>query len=105
MTGNHNCNTLCRIHPRWKYQIADRLALGAYELAYGDTSEGRFQGPYPTEWCIGDGGKLHITFDEGIGMLQVRNTAGFEVYTTSADTYLRYPYITQLCCMTCYSFS
>ncbi len=79
-----------RIHPRWKRPIADRLALGAYQLAYGDKGEGRFQGPYPTQWCLGDGGKLQVTFDDGEGMLEIRNTAGFEVcdYLTQVTAFV-----------------
>ena len=53
-----------RSHPRYKRQIATRLALGAFHVAYGDSSEGRFQGPFPTEFDL-DGTDLTITYDDG----------------------------------------
>ncbi|ELU17662.1 hypothetical protein CAPTEDRAFT_122541 [Capitella teleta] len=42
------------IHPRYKRQISERLYLAALEVAYGDSSEGRFQGPYPASVIRGD---------------------------------------------------
>ena len=53
-----------RIHPRYKRQIATRLALAAYQVAYGDDSEGRFQGPFPTQFDL-SGTALTVTYDNG----------------------------------------
>ena len=52
------------IHPRYKRQIATRLALAAFQTAYADASEGRFQGAFPTELDL-EGSQLTITYDDG----------------------------------------
>ena len=66
------CFCACfRIHPRYKRQIAYRLALGAYQIAYGDNSEGRFQGPFPTAFDESDG-TLTITYDDNTASLELR---------------------------------
>ena len=71
------------IHPRYKRQIAERLALAAYKVAYNDESEGRFQGPFPTQFLGGEG-MLKIIFDNGTADIEVREstepwTVGYEV--------------------------
>jgi sialate O-acetylesterase len=64
------------IHPRYKRQIADRLALGAFQVAYGTTTAGIYQGPIPTGYSI-DGSNVRITY----GMnLQFRTTTGNELF-------------------------
>ena len=70
-----------RIHPRYKRPIAERLALGAYQLAYGITSRGRFQGPFPTAINVAEGSTLVIEYDNGQSELDIRTTNGFEVHT------------------------
>ena len=57
-----------RIHPRYKRQVADRLALGAYSVAYGDGSNGTYQGPFPTGFR-NNGTNLVITH-EGSTLMQ-----------------------------------
>jgi sialate O-acetylesterase len=64
------------IHPRYKRQIADRLYLGALQVGYGDSSEGRFQGPYPAS-VTRNGDELEVLYDEGT--LDVRTDANFEI--------------------------
>ena len=71
------------IHPRYKRQIAERLALAAYQVAYNDDSEGRFQGPFPTQFTVSDG-TLTVTFDDGKADIELRGstepwTNGYEV--------------------------
>ena len=63
----------CRIHPRYKRQIARRLALAAYQVAYNDDGAGRFQGPIPTDFATTDG-SLTITFDDGTAVIELRET-------------------------------
>ena len=53
---------LNRIHPRYKRQIADRLALGAFDVAYADTSSGPYQGPLPTGFS-NDGTHIILTHE------------------------------------------
>lgn len=71
------------IHPRYKRQIAERLALAAFQVAYNDDSEGRFQGPFPTDFTVG-AGSLTITFDDGNADIELRESTetwavGYEV--------------------------
>lgn len=66
----------CRIHPRYKEDIALRLSLGARNLAYGQDVE--FEGPFPSSYTL-SGNRLVIEFDNGNANLDVRNTNGFEV--------------------------
>ena len=77
------CLCLFSIHPRYKRQIAERLAYAAYQVAYNDDSAGRFQGPFPTDFSLNDG-ILTVTFDDGNAEIQVRESSvewavGFEV--------------------------
>ncbi len=67
------------IHPRYKRQISERLALGAFALAYGlEETTGRYQGPFPTS-ITQDGGDVVVEFDDGQAELEFRDTEGFEV--------------------------
>jgi len=64
------------IHPRYKRQIADRLALGAFNVAYGSTDSGIFQGPIPTGYAL-NGANVVITY--GL-RLNIRDTSNiFEI--------------------------
>ncbi len=46
------------IHPRFKEQIADRLALGAYQIVYDVPDEG----PYQVLTCVGEKGPTLLSF-------------------------------------------
>ncbi|ELU12232.1 hypothetical protein CAPTEDRAFT_211931 [Capitella teleta] len=72
----YEMHTFQGIHPRYKRQISERLYLAALEVAYGDSSEGRFQGPYPASVIRGDD-EIEVTYDEG--PLDVRTAENFEV--------------------------
>ena len=61
------------IHPRYKRQVADRLALAGLAVAYDDESEGLWQGPFPTGFRL-IGTNLAITLAEGQVPLEVRDT-------------------------------
>jgi sialate O-acetylesterase len=63
------------IHPRYKRQIADRLALGAFNVAYGQTDSGIFQGPIPTQF-VNEGSAIRVTYSVP---LAYRATSGFEL--------------------------
>jgi len=49
------------IHPRYKRQIASRLALAAANVAYGSTDTGIYQGPLPTGFAI-DGSNVRVSY-------------------------------------------
>jgi len=49
------------IHPRYKRQIASRLALAAANVAYGTTGTGIYQGPLPTGFSI-DGSNVRVRY-------------------------------------------
>lgn len=70
-----------RIHPRPKRQIAERLFLGAVQVAYDDDSEGRFQGPFPSSMTL-DGSHLKILYDNGED-LDVHPRSNFEASTST----------------------
>jgi len=67
------------IHPRYKRQIADRLALAAFQVAYGSTDSGIYQGPRPAGYAI-DGGNVRVTYDVDI-VLRTTLPNNFEVGT------------------------
>ena len=64
---------LFRIHPRWKRQVAYRLALAGLAVAYGDESEGLWQGPMPTAFRLEDN-NLVVTLADGQVPLEARDT-------------------------------
>ncbi|KAL4233250.1 hypothetical protein ACF0H5_007934 [Mactra antiquata] len=67
------------VHPRYKQDIAARLALGARNVAYGEHNV-VFQGPFPTSYQTDHAQNLlTITFDNGTSHLQVNSNDGFEV--------------------------
>ena len=68
----------CSIHPRYKRQIAYRLALGAFQRVYDINTRGRYQGPFPTQ-LTPSADTLQIEYDGGISELEIRANVGFEV--------------------------
>ena len=61
------------VHPRYKRQVASRLALAGLAVAYDDESEGLWQGPLPTSFRLEEN-NLVITLAEGQVPLEVRDT-------------------------------
>ena len=61
------------IHPRYKRQVADRLALAGLAVAYGDESEGLWQGPFPTGFRL-IGPNMVVTLADGQVALEARDT-------------------------------
>lgn len=68
---------MCRIHPRYKQDVAQRLVLGALNVAYGQ-KDVVFQGPFPSAFMEGQH-TLDIQYDHGHAKLTVNNSNGFEV--------------------------
>ncbi len=66
------------IHPRYKRKIADRFALGAFQVAYQLPNATRFQGPFPTNLRV-TGNHVDIEFDNGTASLDYRGVDGWEV--------------------------
>ena len=62
-----------RIHPQWKRQVAFRLALAGFAVAYGDISEGEWQGPLPTSYDR-QGSNLLINLGDGEVDIEERDT-------------------------------
>ena len=70
------------IHPRWKRQIADRLWVGALQVGYNITTEGRFQGPFPSNFILAGNRRMEIDYDDFDVELEFRDLEGavaFEV--------------------------
>ena len=69
------------IHPRWKRQVADRLWVGALQLGYNITIEGRFQGPFPTNFVLAGNRRMEIDYDNFDVVLEFRDldATAFEV--------------------------
>ena len=65
------------IHPRDKYDIAQRLALSGRAVAYGETNI-VFQGPFPSMYVLAEN-TLTIEYDSGNSLIEVRSADGFEV--------------------------
>ena len=72
-----------RPHPRWKRQIADRLWVGALQLGYNITSQGRFQGPFPSNFILAGNRRMEIDYDNFQVELEFRDleATSFEVGT------------------------
>lgn len=70
------------IHPRYKRQISERLALGVFAVGYDlEATTGRHQGPFPTS-ITQQGDEVVVVYDDGEAELDlVRTTDGFEVNT------------------------
>ena len=70
---------LFSIHPRYKRQISERLALGAFAVAYDlEDTTGRYQGPFPSSITV-EGDEVVVQYDDGDVELDFRTTDGFEV--------------------------
>jgi sialate O-acetylesterase len=65
------------IHPRYKRQIADRLALAALNVAYGQADTGIYQGPLPTSITI-NGGNIRVTYGVQV-VYRTVNPNNFEI--------------------------
>ena len=61
------------VHPRYKRQVASRLALAGLAVAYDDETEDLWQGPLPTSFRLEEN-NLVITLAEGQVPLEVRDT-------------------------------
>lgn len=67
------------IHPRFKQDVAERLALGARAVAYGEQGV-VYQGPFPTAYHLDNQHHaLEITFDKGTAQMAFHNSTGFEI--------------------------
>ena len=69
------------IHPRPKRQIGERLALGAFPIAYDIHDMGIFKGPLPTS-IENEGSHFVVTYDSGNADLNIRENPrniGFQV--------------------------
>lgn len=73
------------IHPRYKRQIADRLAIAAFSVAYGSTDSGIYQGPRPAMYAV-EGGNVRVTYDVDIQALRTTNVNNFELCCGAAAT-------------------
>ena len=67
----------CRIHPRDKQDIADRLSRGAWNIAYGH-HEQDYEGPFPTSLEI-NGNEMIVHYDNDSAHIDLRQHSGFEV--------------------------
>ena len=70
------------IHPRYKRQIGERLALGAFHVAYDIHDMGIYQGPLPTS-IDNQGDHFEVTYDNGNADLNIKDNSrntGFEVW-------------------------
>ena len=82
------CDVICcSLHPRYKRQVADRLALAGLAVAYGDESEGLWQGPLPTAFTL-DAGNLVVTLADGQVPLEARDTDTSVHYEVCTKTVL-----------------
>nr|KAG5691595.1 hypothetical protein BaRGS_023723 [Batillaria attramentaria] len=67
------------VHPRYKQDVAERLVLGALNVAYGQ-NDVTFQGPFPTRFTRNEAQhKLTIEYDHGHTPIEIRSQDGFEV--------------------------
>jgi len=73
------------IHPRYKRQIADRLSLAAYNVAYGSTDTGIYQGPIPTAYAR-EGNNVRITYGMPVTFRTTSDTGMFEICCGAAAT-------------------
>ena len=65
------------IHPRDKFDVAQRLALSGRAVAYGEKNI-VYQGPFPSMYTLTEN-KLTIEYDSGNSLIEVRSAEGFEV--------------------------
>jgi hypothetical protein len=67
------------IHPRYKHDVGYRLSRAGLAVAYGQQVE--FQGPIVQTVAYSSGGQtISITYG-AVSDIELRNSAGFEVYT------------------------
>ena len=70
----YGCKLLpASLHPRYKRPVAKRLALAGLAVAYGDESEGLWQGPLPTGYRL-EASNLVVTLADGQVELESRDT-------------------------------
>ena len=67
--------------------MANRLALGAYAVAYGDESSELWQAPVPTSFSI-EGGYLTVIIGDGSVQVEVRDTETSTHYEVTAKSYI-----------------
>ncbi|XP_021365144.1 sialate O-acetylesterase-like [Mizuhopecten yessoensis] len=71
------------IHPRFKHDVASRLALSALAVAYHKSGL-EYQGPYLSDYQL-TGHSLNIEYDQGRTPIRVNaNTTNFEVCCSEA---------------------
>ncbi|OWF44707.1 sialate O-acetylesterase-like [Mizuhopecten yessoensis] len=71
------------IHPRFKHDVASRLALSALGVAYHQSGL-EFQGPFPSDYRL-TGHSLNIEYDQGRVPIMVNaNVSNFEVCCSAA---------------------
>jgi len=73
------------IHPRYKRQIADRLSLAAYNVAYGSTDTGIYQGPIPTMYAR-EGNGVRVTYGTPVLFRTTTDPGMFEICCGAAAT-------------------
>ena len=73
--------TFSSIHPRDKFDVAQRLALSGRAVAYGEKNI-VYQGPFPSMYTLTEN-KLTIEYDSGNSLIEVRSAEGFEVRLVS----------------------
>ncbi|BFZ09706.1 hypothetical protein BsWGS_12748 [Bradybaena similaris] len=70
-------STYGRIHPRYKKDVGDRLALSGLAIAYGRPEV--YQGPFPSKGAVVAGG-FQITYNASANLeIEIRNVTGFEL--------------------------
>ena len=78
------------IHPRDKFDVAQRLALSGRAVAYGEKNI-VYQGPFPSMYTLTEN-KLTIEYDSGNSLIEVRSAEGFEVRLVSLCLAFRISY-------------
>ncbi|OWF44709.1 sialate O-acetylesterase-like [Mizuhopecten yessoensis] len=77
------------IHPRFKHDVASRLALSALGVAYHQSGL-EYQGPYPSNYHV-TGHSLNIEYDQGRTPIRVNaNVTNFEVCCSYRECNLNY---------------
>jgi hypothetical protein len=66
------------IHPRYKRQVADRLALAGFAVAYG-LDVGIYQGPIPTRFTVDTAtSTVRLDYNVAVQIRQYERWSGFE---------------------------
>jgi hypothetical protein len=91
--------TIFSIHPRYKRQIADRLALAGFAVAYGQSDVGIYQGPIPVRIGVRPS-TIRIEYAIALEIRRYQDWSGFEASWTMAEmcdkTYVVSMYICEL---------